>query len=154
MRRPDAVSIVTRSEPPHLNAEAGIASPWYCENFCCLPVRRRSDSSTRSAIGPHEDVGQLGLLDLGLHDLAQRRAVEGVGLERGGPGRVARAVDALQRGDQQLVLIGIGEQLDFVDGRHDAEHGTDARFSVMEILSTNRRHGLGDGEAEEVEVLG
>jgi hypothetical protein len=23
------------------------------------------------------------------------------------------------------VLIGIGEQLDFVDGRHDAEHRTD-----------------------------
>ena len=52
--------------------------------------------------------------------------VERVALERGGPGRVARAVDALERGDQQLVLVGIGEELDFVDGRHGAEHGSDA----------------------------
>jgi hypothetical protein len=73
----------------------------------------------------YQQLRQLGFLDLFFHDLAQRRALEHVALERGRPGRVARAVDALQRGHQQLVLIGIGEQLDFVDGRHDAEHRTD-----------------------------
>ena len=125
VRRPDAVSIVTRSDPPHLNADAGMARPWYCENFCCLPARRRSDSSTRSAMGRTRPSGSFGRFDLGLHDLAQRGAVEDVALERGGPRRVAGAVDALQRGDQQLVLVGVGEQLDFVDGGHDAEHGSD-----------------------------
>ena len=76
----------------------------------------------------HEPVGQLGPLDLVLHDArAAARPSNTLRLERGGPRRVARAVDALERGDQQLVLVGVGEELDFVDGRHDAEHGTDAR---------------------------
>ena len=47
-------------------------------------------------------------------------------LERGGAGRIARAVHALQRRDQQLVLVGVGEELYFVNRRHDDEHGTDA----------------------------
>ena len=51
VRRPPAVRMVTRSEPPHLNADGGSVSDWNCENFGCLPARRRSDTSTRSRIG-------------------------------------------------------------------------------------------------------
>ncbi len=36
-----------------------MASPWYCENFCCLPARRFSDSSTRSATGRTSNSGSL-----------------------------------------------------------------------------------------------
>ena len=72
VRRPAAVSIVTRSDVFHLNADGGSVSDWNVENFCCLPARRCSDCSTRSKTGLDEAVGELGPLDLVLHDLAQR----------------------------------------------------------------------------------
>ena len=75
--------------------------------------------------GPHEAVGQLGPLDLVLHDLAQRRARR----TRCAWSAAARAA-LLARftrssvADEQLVLLGVGEELDFVDGCHRRADGT------------------------------
>ena len=65
----------------------------------------------------HEAIGQLALLDLRLHDLAERRpanelawsAAARAGLPRGSPA---------ERCPVQLVLLGVREEFDFVDGCH------------------------------------
>ena len=59
VRRPEAVSIVTRSEVFHLNADGGSVSDWNVENFCCLPARRCSERSTRSVTGVTKPSGSL-----------------------------------------------------------------------------------------------
>ena len=51
-----------------MNADGGSVSDWNVENFCCLPARRWSECSTRSVTGLTKPVGELGPLDLVLHD--------------------------------------------------------------------------------------
>src|SRR4029079_17209401 len=65
-----------------------------------------------------ESLGELGPLELRLHDVAQLGPGERVGLQRRGARRVAGTVDALERRRQELVLFGVGQELDLVDGGH------------------------------------
>ena len=129
VRRPPAVSIVTRSDAAPLECRrAATSSDWIRRELGCLPARRRSDASTRSVIGRAKPSGNLACSTRGLHDFAQRRTLERVALQAAARARrVARPVHPFERRREQLVLVGIGEELDFVDGRHGGGHGTGRR---------------------------
>src|SRR5205085_5801014 len=83
-----------------------------------LLLARAAAQRDRHTVGdrPDQAVGKLRPLDLFLHQLAQRRALEHVLLEPGGSRRVARPVDALESRAEELVLLGIRKELYLVDG--------------------------------------
>ena len=63
-----------------------------------------------------EAARQLRLLDLDAHDVAQLRTAPAGSGERGRSCRVADPVDPFEGRDEQLVLLGVREDLDLVDG--------------------------------------